>query len=246
MSATHEERRVALVTGGSGGIGAATARALAGDGFHVALTYHSRREPAVALAEELGGRAYALDLGQRTQILALAAAVEEEMGPVSVLVHNGGLIKDALLAFLPEEDWDEVLEVNLRGPFLLTKALIRGMVKQRWGRVISVASASGVVGQIGQTHYSAAKAGLIAFTKALAREVARSGVTANALAPGFIDTEMLSALPAKKLARYLEDVPLRRLGRPEEVAAAVSFLASEGAAYITGQVLRIDGGLILA
>jgi len=237
--------RIALVTGASGGIGAAAVRALARDGFRIALTWHSRREEGEALAREVGGWACHLDLGDRDEILAVARQIEEELGPVAVLVHNAGLIRDSLLAFLAEKDWDEVQAVNLKGPYLLTRALLKGMLRERWGRIIAVASASGVAGQVGQTHYSAAKAGLIAFTKALAREVASYGVTANALAPGFIDTEMLAPLPEKKLARYLEGVPLKRLGRPEEVASAVAYLASEGAGYITGQVLRIDGGMIL-
>ena len=238
--------RTALVTGAAGGIGAACARALAARGCRVAVTYRSRREPAERLAAEIGGPAFGLDLRQTVEIKRVAAAVEEELGAVEILVHNAGLIRDSLLAFLPEKDWDEVMEVNLKGPYLLTKALLKGMLKARWGRVISIASASGVGGQVGQAHYSAAKAGLIAFTKALAREVAGYGVTANAVAPGFIDTEMLSALTPQRLEQYVAEIPLKRLGRPEEVAALVAYLASEEAGYMTGQVLRLDGGLIMA
>lgn len=240
------ERRLALVTGASGGIGAACVRALAADGLRVALTYREHRESAEALAAELGGTAYPLDLRERQQVLDLAARVTAELGPVQVLVHNAGLIRDSLLAFLGEDDWDAVLDVNLRGVYRLTKALLRGMLAQRWGRIVTIASASGVVGQLGQTHYSAAKAGAIAFTKALAREVASYGVTANSVAPGFVDTEMLAALPRKKLDKYLEGVPLGRIGRPEEIAHVVAFLASERASYLTGQTIRVDGGLIMA
>jgi NAD(P)-dependent dehydrogenase (short-subunit alcohol dehydrogenase family) len=238
--------RAALVTGAAGGIGAACARALAERGCRVAITYLSRPEQALSLAEEIGARAYPLDLRDTSAVKEVAAAVEADLGAVEILVHNAGLIRDSLLAFLPEKDWDEVMDVNLKGPYLLTKALLKGMLKARWGRVISIASASGVGGQVGQTHYSAAKAGLIAFTKALARETAGYGVTANAVAPGFIDTEMLASVPPAKLADYVADIPLQRLGRAEEVAALVAYLASEEAGYMTGQVLRLDGGLILA
>ena len=210
------------------------------------MTYHTRKREAEVLAEELEGRAYALDLRDRDSTIGLARRVEEEMGAVQVLVHTAGMIKDSLLPFLTERDWDAVLDVNLKGPFLLTKALIKGMLAQRWGRVISVASASGIGGQIGQTHYSAAKGGLIAFTKALAREVARYDVTVNAVAPGLIDTEILAAVPQEALRKHLEGVPLGRMGRPEDVAAMVAFLASDAAGYVTGQTIRVDGGMIMA
>lgn len=240
------EPRVALVTGASGGIGAATARALAARGCRVAITYRDRREAALALAGEIGGQAFPLDLRDRDQVAALVEAVERELGVVQVLVHNAGLIRDRLLPFLSEEDWDDVHDVNLKGAYRLTKALIKGMLGRRWGRVIAITSISGVIGQLGQTHYSSAKAGLIAFVKALARETAAYGVTANAVAPGFIDTELLKAMPEKKLAEYVDDIPLRRLGTPEEVAELVAYLASDAAAYVTGQTIRIDGGLVMS
>ena len=240
------ESRIALVTGGSGEIGAACARALAARRHRVALTYRGRRAEAEAVAGEIDGLALSLDLRDRASIQALAREVGEELGPVQILVHTAGAIKDALLPFLSEADWDAIQEVNLKGPALLTKALIKGMLAARWGRIVAVASASGVGGQVGQTHYSAAKGGLIAFTKALAKEVARYEVTVNAVAPGFIDTGILDAVPEEKIRRHLETVPLGRMGRPEEVAALVAYLTSEEAGYITGQTIRIDGGLIMA
>ncbi|HSL82680.1 MAG TPA: 3-oxoacyl-ACP reductase FabG [Thermoanaerobaculia bacterium] len=240
------EPRIALVTGGSGEIGAACARALAARGHRVALTYRGRRAEAEAVAGEIGGLALPLDLRDRASIQTLAREVGEELGPVQILVHAAGAIKDALLPFLSEADWDAIQEVNLKGPAHLTKALVKGMLAARWGRIVAVASASGVGGQVGQTHYSAAKGGLIAFTKALAKEVARYEVTVNAIAPGFIDTGILQAVPEEKIRRQLETVPLGRMGRPEEVAALVGYLTSEEAGYVTGQTIRIDGGLIMA
>lgn len=239
------ESRVALITGASGGIGAATARALAAQGRRVVLTYLHRRRETEALAEEIGGAAYELDLRDRAAVASALRAVAEEVGSVEILVLNAGAIRDALLPFLAPEDWDDIVDINLSSAYRVTREVIRGMLARRWGRVIGVASASGRVGQVGQTHYSAAKGGLIAFVKALAREVATYGVTVNCVAPGFVDTELLAQMPQKKLAEYLKGVPLGRVGQPEEVAAAIAFFASESASYVTGQTLAVDGGLVM-
>lgn len=238
--------RVALVTGGGVGIGAAVVRALAARGCRVALTYRHSRSQAEALAAEVDGLALELDLQGRPDMAAAVERVEGELGPVEILVHNAGFTRDALLPFLSEADWDAVLEVNLRAAYLLTRSVLKGMLRRRWGRVIAVASLSGVTGRAGQAHYSAAKAGLIAFVKSVAQEAGSFGVTANALAPGFIDTAMLAAIPAARLREHLQAVPLGRLGTPQEVAAVVAFLASDEAGYVTGQTIRVDGGLVTA
>ncbi|MEM8960491.1 MAG: 3-oxoacyl-ACP reductase FabG [Acidobacteriota bacterium] len=238
--------RVALITGGTSGIGAACVRRLAVDGCRVAFTYRSDAEAAAELADEVGATAYQLDLVDAEAQAEVLSRLEAEVGRVTVLVHNAGATRDTLLPFLTEETWDAILDVNLHAVYRLTRALIRGMLQARWGRVITIASLSGVIGHAGQAHYSAAKAGLIGFTKAVALEGAKFNVTANAVAPGFIDTDMLAAIPEAKMKAYLEAIPLRRMGRPDEVSALVGYLASDAAAYMTGQTLRLDGGLVMA
>jgi 3-oxoacyl-[acyl-carrier protein] reductase len=185
------------------------------------------------------------DVGSETQVGAAVAAAEAALGPIDILVNNAGLTRDNILLRLTPADWDAVLSVNLTGAFHTTRAVIRGMMKRRWGRIINVTSIVGLTGNKGQANYAASKAGLIGFTKSVAKEYASRGILANCIAPGFIETDMTSALPEQARATLLEDIALGRLGRPDDVAGAALFLASELAAYITGQVLVVDGGLVI-
>ena len=235
----------ALVTGGSRGIGAAIARRLGAEGHRVVLTYRNGREQAesvVASIQALGGEAEAvgLDVTDGASITSALEALGVASDPIDILVNNAGCTRDKLFATMKWEDWSEVMRTTLDGFFYVTRPLVMPMVQRRWGRIVNVASISGLVGQKGQVNYSAAKAGLMGATKALAREVARKGVTVNAVAPGFIDTRMLEGLPKEDL---VSRIPCGRLGTPEEVAHSVRWLCSEEAAYITGQVLTVDGGL---
>jgi 3-oxoacyl-[acyl-carrier protein] reductase len=235
----------ALVTGASRGIGAAIAKALAGEGWPVGVNYRSDSEAADAVVEEItsaGGRAKALqgDVSDPATADALFKALEDEFGPVLVLVNNAGITADGLAPMIDDDDWDSVIDTNLSAAFRLTRRALRPMIRNRYGRVVNIASiVGGVRGNAGQANYAASKAGLVAMTRTMAAEVARRGVTVNAVAPGLIETGMSEDI-AENL---LEHVPARRAGTPDEVAECVRFLASDGAAYVTGVCLTVDGGL---
>jgi len=231
--------KAALVTGGSRGIGAAIARELAAAGAQVTLSYRSGREEAEKVAEEIGARAEQADVSDREQ----AQALVEAAGEIDVLVNNAGLTRDGLLARMSDEDWREVIETNLGGTFYTCRAATRGMMRRRSGAIVNVSSIVGLHGNPGQTNYSASKAGIIGFTKALARELGVRGIRANVVAPGYVDTRLTQALPSELREGMLASTPLGRFGTPEDVAGAVRFLCSDEASFITGEVLLVDGGL---
>jgi 3-oxoacyl-[acyl-carrier protein] reductase len=238
--------RIALVTGGSRGIGRAIADALHAAGAGVIILDRDA-ERAPITARQIGDDVCAMiaDVRDPAQIAAALTSVEETCGPVDILVNNAGITKDSLLIRMSDEDWDTVMDVNLRGVFLLTRAVARGMMKRRWGRIINISSVVAMMGNPGQANYAASKAGLIGFTKAVARELASRNVLVNAVAPGFIETDMTSTLTEAQRNTLMAQIPLGRLGQPEDIARAVVFLASDHADYITGQVLVVDGGMVM-
>jgi 3-oxoacyl-(acyl-carrier-protein) reductase len=228
--------RVALVTGGNRGIGLAVARSLAAEGHQVAVTSRSGKAPE-------GLRAYACDVTDSASVDAAFTAVEADLGPVEVLVANAGITKDTLLLRMSEEDFDEVLDTNLAGVFRVAKRASRTMLRARFGRLIFISSVVGLTGSAGQANYAASKAGLVGFARTLARELGSRGITANVVAPGFVDTAMTQELSDERRAEILSQVPLGRYASPEEIGSVVAFLAGDGAGYITGAVIPVDGGL---
>lgn len=240
--------KIALVTGGSRGIGRAVCLELAKGGASVALCYAGNAAAAqetVAACQALGASAVALrcDVADEAQVTAMTEEVLRTFGRVDLLVNNAGITRDGLLMAMPTENFDAVIQTNLRGAFLCMRAVCRPMMRQRYGRIVNISSVVGLRGNAGQVNYAASKAGLIGMTKSMARELATRGVTVNAVAPGFIGTDMTDAMPQKAREATLAGIPAARLGTPEEVAQAVAFLCSDDAAYITGQVLAVDGGM---
>lgn len=242
--------KVALVTGGSRGIGRAIALKLAENGADIAINYAGNTaaaEEVKAAIEQMGRKALLIQcsVADTDGVQAMVNQVVKELGRLDILVNNAGITRDGLLMRMKEADWDDVMNTNLKGVYNCSKAVMRTMMKQKSGRIVNMASVVGEMGNAGQANYAAAKAGVIGFTKSLAKEVASRGITVNAIAPGFIATDMTSVLSDDQKAEMARTIPLGRAGQPEDVANAVLFLASEGAAYITGQVLNVDGGMVM-
>ena len=239
--------QVALVTGGSRGIGLAIARELAEAGAHVAVVARDEARAAAAAAElpGEGHRGYSADVADAEQVAELVKRVEDELGSLDILVNNAGVTRDNVLMRLKDDDWTAVLDTNLKGAFNTIRAASRGMMKRRAGRIINISSVVGLMGNKGQANYAASKAGLIGLTKAVAKELASRGVLVNAVAPGYIETDMTSELPEAARDTLMAQIALGRLGTPDDIAPVVRFLAGPGAAYMTGQVLVVDGGMVM-
>ncbi len=238
--------KVALVTGGTRGIGRAISERLAKDGYKVAANYAGNDEAAARCAAELGIKVYRWDVGDYDACAEGVAAVTRDLGPIDILVNNAGITRDATLHRMTRQQWDDVIRVDLTSAFNLCRLTIEGMRDRNFGRIINISSINGQKGQVGQVNYSAAKAGLIGFTRALAQENARKGVTVNVVCPGYIDTEMVAAVPAKVLEGIIATIPVGRLGTAVEIAACVSFLAGPDSGFITGATLTANGGQYIA
>lgn len=238
--------KTALITGATGGIGDAIAKALHAQGATVGIS-GTRAERLEALASELGERVFVLpcDLRDRPAVVQLAKTAEELLGQVDIIVNNAGITHDNLFMRMKDEEWDDVIAVNLSSVFILTRGILRGMMRRRYGRVVNIASISGVLGNPGQSNYAASKAGLVGMTKSLAREVASRGITANCISPGFIATPMTDALTPKQTEAIAAAIPTQTFGKPEDIAAAAVFFASDEAAYVTGETMHVNGGMIM-
>jgi 3-oxoacyl-[acyl-carrier protein] reductase len=238
--------KTALVTGSTRGIGRAIAESLAAAGARVGVVGRDEgraKEAATAISPD--ARGFACDVGDIGSVTALVAAAEKEFGGVDILVNNAGLTRDNILFRLKDDDWDAVLDANLRGAFVAIRAASRGMMKKRWGRIINIASVVGIVGNKGQSNYAASKAGLIGLTKSVAKELASRNILANVVAPGFIETDMTAAMTDDAKKTLFTQIPLERLGKPSDIASLVTFLASDASSYITGQVFVVDGGMVM-
>ncbi len=245
-----ERGRVALVTGGGRGIGRALAVRLAEEGANLAISYRSNDAAAGEVAEKVRGAGVEIelfkgDVSSPEDVEALFNGVSDTFGRVDILVNNAGITRDNLMMRMKEEEFDDVLRTNLKGTYLCTRAALRSMVRARWGRIVNVSSVVGLVGNAGQANYAASKAGIIGFTKSVAREVAQRGITVNAVAPGYVETELTGSLPEKVKEQIREQVPAGRFGEPEEVAEVIAFLVGEEAGYVTGQTIAVDGGMTM-